>query len=221
MPRSGNMNKLFKFTVILMAVVSSGLIMPINAMIPNNQFRHILIEWFIFPTHWVYNLPGWRFSTSKDSVLFHSNCFLAPIALFVSALAWSILATILLKLRKTEEPKADFSRWSSFWMLCFWSIATISVAEFISWWLLNDATLGGYESSPLSSSIQIIWFVVALPNTPSTLLAAAVLDNGFDTLHGYEDTIAVSKTVSAFGVVVWSVLIALIVTRLRAKICEV
>ena len=69
---------------------------------------------------------------------------------------------------------------------------------------------------PHASVLFVFVGVLELPSLPGSLLANAVLDNGFDTLHGYDDALVASKILTAFGPVIWSLVFAFIVIRWRS-----
>ena len=211
------MNKLFKYTIVFMAIISSGVLFPIDATIQNDHLRHIGVETFIFPTHWLFNLPSWRLLTSKDSGPLMSNAFIAPLALFGSALVWALIIFAVRKFSKGQKFDTSASQRQEFWKLCFSSSGALSVLLFLLWWSLDAATLGGYQLPFHASIVRFLLGAVSLPAFPSLLLAGALLDNGFDTPHGYEDLIIVSKTLTAFGVVIWSIVFAFVVTWLRSN----
>ena len=204
-----------------MLVISSGILMPIDAIIRNSHFRHLVVNLLLLPTEWMFNLPAVRFSTSKDSVLLASNLFIAPVALLGAALVWSsiIVLTQYVVMRRAFD--LGLASRTQFWKISFWSTAAMSSVIFILWWLLNNATLGGYQLSPHASVVFGIVSVLSLPSIPSSLLANAFLDSGFDTLHGYDDALVVSKILTAFGPVIWSLIFALIATRWRSHKKEV
>ncbi len=200
-----------------MAIISSGILLPIDATIRNDYLRHIVVKTFIFPTHWLFNLPSWRLLTSKDSVLLMSNAFIAPLALFGSALVWALIVSAAVKTWKGQKLEASATEPQKFWKLSFSSSGALSILLFLLWWSLDTATLGGYQLPFHASIVFFLLGAVSLPGFPSLLLAGAILDNGFDTPHGYEDTIIVSKTLTAFGAVTWSIVFAIVVTWLRSN----
>ena len=114
-----------------MAIISSGILLPIDATIRNDYLRHIVVKTFIFPTHWLFNLPSWRLLTSKDSVPLMSNAFIAPLALFGSALVWALIVSAAVKTWKGQKLEASATEPQKFWKLSFSSSGALSILLFL------------------------------------------------------------------------------------------
>ena len=218
------MNKILKYSTILLLFMTSGLLFILIGFIENPEYRYKLYDLFQLGTSHLFDIVDWKFNTYKDNTILVSNYNIAPIVNLTSSILWTGLISVIILLVTRKIKDIDF-RMKGFWFKVTLINLILSVFLFLFWlifmdldFIYNDVYIG---LKSISNSIYD-WFMTILyiPSFIPGLIGSITLDSGGDTLHGYGDMYLFSKTMSSFSVTIWSIIGVLIydkIINLRKK----
>jgi hypothetical protein len=203
------MNRLFKYTIILLLIFTSGLLFIFVGLIENHDYRYKIYELFQIWTSKLFNLVDWKFNTQKDNTILVSNYEIAPIVNLISAFLWTSLV-VLIYMFSIRQPIKNAFKEKGFWTKVMLTNLILSGFLFLFWLFFMNIDFiyeGVYtkNNSVLNLMYKWIVYLVYLPSLIPSMICSVSLDNGGDTLHGYEDMYLMSKTITSFGVTIWSV----------------
>jgi hypothetical protein len=218
------MNKIFKYSTILLLFMTSGLLFIVIGLIDNPDFRYKIYDIFQFGTSRLFDLVDWKFSSDKDNTIWVSNNQIAPIVNLISSFLWTVLLLIVIGFFSKQPKQTDFNK-NGFWKRVVLTNLIISGFLFLFWLVFMDTGFiyDGVYADSNSIFNKIYSWILMLINLPSLipgLIGSITLDNGGDTAHGYEDMYLASKTMTSFAVTIWSIIGVLIyykIINLRQK----
>ncbi len=207
------LNKLFKYSTILLLFMTSGVLIISIALIDNFEYRYKIFEIFqigsseLFELSYIISIPP------EDSYF-----FIAPIVNLLSGIFWSF---IFVSVRvffndKTEKVK---EKDNSFWRETIFLNFIISLTVLIFWLITKDVSYKQYES--ISILKYIIGGIFAVFVTPTYLIGWLVtipLEEGAAALYDIDEMNQIIKITPAFGVTFWSIFIIWIKFKLTKYI---
>lgn len=212
------MNKIFKYSTILLLFMTSGLVFIVVGLIDNPDFRYKIYDIFQLGTSRLFDLVDWKFSSDKDNTIWISNNQISPIVNLISSFLWTGLILIIIGFFSKQPKQTDFTK-RGFWKRVVLTNLIISGFLFLFWLVFMDTDFiydGVYSDSKSIFSTIYSW-ILMLINLPSLIpgfIGSITLDNGGDTAHGYEDMYLVTKTMTSFAVTVWSIIGVLIYDKI-------
>jgi hypothetical protein len=217
-------NKFFIILICILFIISSGILFIFIGQIDNPDHRYKIIETFQISSSKLFDLTETKLKTQKLNTIIISNYHLAPLVNLSSSIFWTLPFVLLFKLIRKKTITVKESK-TNFWKQYFITYAILSVFLFIIWLFLDvnfiyDGVYGPYKSS-LKPIYEIFMLVLMfLPSIVPSYLSSIYLEHGGDTLHGYQDLIVLSKTMTTFSVLIWSLIIVCvnnIIKYLRSK----
>lgn len=212
-------NKLYKYSTLLLLFMTSGILFFVVAPIDNINFRYKIFDIFQFGSSKIFNLVDWKFHTNKDNTILASYFQIAPLVNILASIIWTGLFLLLLRVFKKQNDNAI--KVSNFWKQVFYTNLTLSLLFFIIW-LCTDLDFM-YEGiySTTTSFIRTVYdwfsFIVFIPSAIPILFASVVLDQGGDTAHGYDDMYLVTKTETAFALTFWALLGVYVYNKIKKR----
>jgi hypothetical protein len=190
--------------------MTSGLLFILIGLIENPDFRYKIYDIFQFGTSRLFYLVDWKFSSDKDNTIWISNNQISPIVNLISSFLWTGLILIIIGFFSKQPKKTDFNK-NGFWKRVVQTNLIISGFLFLFWLVFMDTDFiydGVYTDSKsiLSTIYSWILMLINLPSFFPGLIGSITLDNGGDTVHGYEDMYLATKTMTSFAVTIWSII---------------
>ncbi len=203
------MNKIFKYSTILLLFVTSGFLFIFIGLIDNPDFRYKIFDVFQIGASRLFDIVDWKFSSDKDNTIWVSNYQIAPIVNLISSFLWTGLVLIIIGLFSKQPKQTDFNK-NGFWQRVVLTNLTISGFLFLFWLVFMDTDFiydGVYtDSNSIFSAIYgWIFTLINIPSLIPGLIGSITLDNGGDTPHGYEDMYLATKTMTSFAVTIWAI----------------
>jgi hypothetical protein len=204
------MNKIFKYSTILLLFISSGLLFIVTGLIENTDFRYKIYDIFQFGTSRLFDLVDWKFSSDKDNTIWISNNQIGPIVNLISSFLWTGLILLIIGFF-TKQPKQTHFNKNGFWKRVVLTNLIISGFLFLFWLAFMDTDFiyeGVYTDSKSIFSTIYSWILtlIYLPSWIPGLISMLNLDHGGDTPHGYGDMYLMSKIMTSFAVTIWSII---------------
>lgn len=204
-----------KIVIIVSMILSCGILYPLIGSLGNNGNRYLIYDIFLFPSKYLFLLPEWKYNVTKDLHILNSISFISPIVILLSALPISIPIYFYVHGLLLDH---DFSKSSViFWKNSFFIFFCFSVLYFFIWFISPLDLISPYTSNILKNIFWVIIAIIQLPTVIPSFFSSFSFEAGFDTIHGYGDTYIFYKTATAFGVVVWSIIISGIYLLIRKK----
>lgn len=205
--------KIHKYSTLLILFFSSGLAFWLVGPIKSEQYRYFIFNLFQIGSSNLFDLADLKFETNKDNTMLTSNIFISPIVNVLSGVLWSgpvLVISYFLK-RKKEEPVLE-----QFWRQVFFTNLTISLLMLFIWYFFIDLDSIYYPTNGSSNDsfgfllglIYSIFFFI--PSFVPGFFALTTLENGMDTVHGYQDLYLLTRVNGAFVCVFWSIILTII-----------
>jgi hypothetical protein len=190
----------------------SGLAFWLVGPIKSEQYRYFVFNLFQIGSSNLFDLAGLKFETNKDNFILTSNIFISPIVNVLSSALWSGPILVISYLLGQKKDKHILEK---IWKQVFFTNLAISLIMVLIWHFFADLDsiyFQTYDSSnnPFGFLLGLLYFIFFIPSVVPSFLAQSALDNGMDTVHGYEDLYLVSRVNGAFVCVFWSIFLTMI-----------
>lgn len=203
------MNKIFKYSTFLLLFMTSGFLFIFIGLIDNPDFRYKIFDVFQIGTSRLFDIVDWKFNSDKDNTIWVSNYQIAPIVNLISSFLWTGLVLIIIGLFSKQPKWTDLNK-NGFWQRVALTNLTMSGFLFLFWLVFMDTDFiyEGVYSDSNSIFNTIYGWIFTFINIPSIipgLIGSITLENGGDTLHGFEDMSLATKTMTSFAVTTWAI----------------
>lgn len=212
--------KIYKYSTLLILFFSSGLAFWLVGPIKSEQYRYFVFNLFQIGSSNLFDLADLKFETNKDNSMLTSNIFISPIVNFLSGVLWSgpVLVFSYFLNQKKEEPIRE-----NFWRQVFYTNLTISLLMLLIWHFFIDLDSIYFQTNGSSNNsfgflLGLLYFIFfIIPSFVPGFFALSALDNGLDTVHGYQDLYLLTRVNGAFVCVFWSIILTIIRNKLHFK----
>jgi len=205
-----NINRLYKYSILLLLFFSSGLLFLVVGQIDNHKFRYIIFDIFQFGTDNLFKLVDWKFHTSKDNTIWVSYDHIAPTVNLIASVLWTGLFLFLRSVITKLTNRNNVIPTAGFWKRVFMTNLTLSLFFFLFWLFFMDLDFmydGVYSKSPSILNQLYSWFsfLMFLPSFIPGIIGSLTLDSGGDSAHGYNDMYLGTKIMTSFALTFWSI----------------